>query len=497
MSISSFINKIEKLNLEIDLQDIKKRIYSLDEKFSVSFYHGSYFDLTNIAILRDIIDEQSCPQWLKKCGEIQKFAIQSLSGLFLHTDVVHAYDGLVKLSQEKLPKRIRFCSDASLKGCIDSPFYIFKQCLYNQDLFNDGAMVDVKPLNIFDVSENYLSKKDIDPTGYFSEDYFLSLMNPDKPGAFLITLIFQCKSGILNWERFSYLRDNIEILNTTHIILFNLPTHYLSRVLKEEQINIFCLYESNDGDSGNTLHESLPEPLNNAKYILSGRGCVFESGHFEAEQYHYDDNPHIIQNAYFRFKGYKFLGMAGKLQTGEKDRLEHELNDKYFHGTHKIDYYSHHLPIRLLFKKVEGVEPIFKNPKDYLEVSKYKEWNDRLVSFQKKQEILEQKLNILDLQVPWLFLTEPTRIKYENLIKNDKHRLQIEKYICSILNLLRQMNYKIDCKNRMKLKYSLSEYLVLLKKNGRPNWLVNYVDLLKKTHSNEIEIKRLKDILNF
>ncbi|MCL2063223.1 MAG: hypothetical protein FWG98_02485 [Candidatus Cloacimonetes bacterium] len=496
MSISSFINKIEKLNLEIDLQEIKKRIYSLDEKFPVNFYHGSYFDLTNIAILRDIIDERTCPQWLK-CDEIQKFAIQSLSGLFFHTDVGHAFDGLLKLSQEKLPKKIRFCSNAALRGYIDSPFYIFKQCLYNQDIFDDGATVDVEPLNIFDGSEKYLSQEDIDQTGCYSEDYFLSLMNPDKPRAFLITLKFQSKPDISNCDRFSYRRENIDILNTTHIILFNLPTHYLARIMKEEEIDVLCLYESNDGDSGNTLHESLPEPLNNAKYILSGRGCVFESGHFEAERYHYDDNPHIIQNAYFRFKGYKFLGMAGKLQTGEKDRWEHELNDKYFHGTHKTDYYSHHLPIRLLFKKVEGVEPIFKTPKDYLEVSKYKEWNERLVSFQKKQEILEQKLNILDLQVPWLFLTEPTRIKYENLIKNEKHRLQIEKYICSILDLLGQMNYKINCKNRMKLKYSLNEYLVLLKKNGRPSWLVNYVDCLEKTHSNEIEIKRLKDILNF
>jgi len=423
LGISAFIDKIARLNPLVDFSDIIERINTMREEFALNFYHGSYFDITNIAILREIIDERSCPLWLRK-EEIQSLAAQALMGIFFHTDIGHAKHGLQKLAKTEHPQRISFYSDAALSDYIDPSFYIIKKCLYQQDSFNKGAEISVQPIRVFDGSEKYLTENDIDSTRYFSNDYFVSLLASKTPNAYLIRINFlntlhHCSQYFFentNLRQMREIKHIGNIFDPVYIILLNLPTHYLSRILKKECIEVFSLYESNDADSGGTLQYSMPEPLCNAKYIISGRGCIFESGHFKEMRYHADDT-HIVHNAYYRFNDYGFLGMAGRLQTGETNRWGDEWNRKYFHGTHSLNYIYGLLSIRLIFKKL-------KAPVDFFAVPEIKNKYDSLIKLRKEAAELEIKVNLLDLQIPWLLLTELPRIHLLCLVKNDKHTLR-------------------------------------------------------------------------
>jgi hypothetical protein len=94
----AIIDKLIKLNPKVDFSKLIDKTNAMHGELPVNFYHGSYFDLTNIAILRDIVDEQSYPSWLKN-QEVQSFALQALTGIFFHTDVGHAERGLNEMSQ--------------------------------------------------------------------------------------------------------------------------------------------------------------------------------------------------------------------------------------------------------------------------------------------------------------------------------------------------------------------------------------------------------------
>jgi hypothetical protein len=108
----------------------------------------------------------------------------------------------MKCRNKEQPIKTKFGSDAALSDCDGSPFYIFKECLYNQEIWNYGAEVSVQPLRVFDGSENYLKESD-DPTGYFSDGYCRSLISSDEPSAFLITLNFLKKCPVhLNVRHF-------------------------------------------------------------------------------------------------------------------------------------------------------------------------------------------------------------------------------------------------------------------------------------------------------
>jgi hypothetical protein len=489
--IVTLIDKLIKLNPRVDFLNLINRINSLHGELPVNFYHGSYFDVTNIAILKDILDGRTYPKWLQN-KEIQFLAMQALSGVFLHTDVGHAKQGLQEMAQKDQPQRIRFCSDASLrdmdKGRVDSPFYVFKECLYDTDIYRNGATVTVQPIRVFDGGETYLLEKEIDHTGYFGNGYYEKLITAGEPRAFLITLEFPGKLRFdfhhFENERFYQLHKECRpeeferLFGITHIILFEFSTHILARILKESRIDVFSLYEANDADSSGTLSDSMPEPLCNAKYIISGRGCVFESGHGKDYRYDY---PHVVKDAYFRFNGYSFLGMTGKLESGEKNNWGSDWNSKYFHGLHSPHYIYGVPSMRLIFKKADtSVNP--------LENTEIKEKYDALKSYQIEAEKLEAKIKNLEPQIPWLLLTELPRIHLMRLIKNEKHLLQIETQwlrIESHLKIFALVNKSPSMKTlaeeeRSKLANALYGYMSLIKEKNRPKWLTEYVDIVKR-----------------
>ena len=498
MAIYSFVEKLRKLNPEVDFSNIIERIYIMRDEFPINFYHGSYFDLTNIAILRDIVDERSCPPWLIT-REIQSFASQALTGIFFHTDVGHAEHGLQEMSQKEQPQMIHFCSDGSLcdygNGNANSPFYVFKECLHNQNIMKDGATVNIQPIRIFDGSEYYLTKDNIDPIGYFPNGICIS---SKEPNAYLITLSFKnihryCSPYCFENEYLRQMREKRyteDVFNPIYIILFNMPTHYLSRYMKENHIDVFSLYEANDADSSDTLHSSMPEPLCNAKYIMSGRGCIFESGHAEEKLRYYNENhTHIIKNAYFRFNDYSFLSMAGKLETGEKDRWGYERNDRYFHGTHSVDYIYGLPSVRLVFKKLA-------TPMDFLAVPEIKHKYEKLKELQNERKKLESKMKSLDSQVPWLFLTEPPRIHIMHLIKNEKHRIQVDAELMRIHKqlLLHKIFHKFPSE-RTKCANAMRRYICLLKEKNRPQWMTEYVSYVWRIDYYDKEIESLTKFL--
>ena len=503
MGIFAFFEKLEKLNPKVDFSPIIERINIMRGELPVNFHHGSYFDLTNIAILRDIVDERSCPPWLRK-REIQSFAARALTGVFFHTDVGHAVHGLQEMSQKEQPQRIRFCSDASLsdfdKGYANSPFYVFQECLHNQNIWREGAAVSVQPIRIFDGNEHYMTADNIDPVGYFSDGYGKKLITSQESRAYLITLDFMntirhCSPDCFENRYLRQMRENRhteDVFNPVYVILFNLSTHYLSRHLKEEGVDIFSLYEANDADSSGTLRDSMPEPLCNANYIISGRGCMFESGH--AENYSYD-YPHKIMDAYFRFNNYGFLGMAGILQPEDEEEAQRKYGQRrsvsyqYYHGLHSTRYIYGLPSVRLIFKRQET--PI--NP---LENPEIKKRYDRLVYLQTQLKQLELKINSLDSQVPWLFLTEPPRVHILRLIKNEKHRTQIDMELLRIQKqLLVRSAFNMLPSDRMKCANAMNRYMTLLKKRNRPLWMIDYVSCVRNMNRFEDEIKRLSEFL--
>jgi hypothetical protein len=376
MSVSAFVEKLQKLNPAIDFSDIEKRIdlcgkCGLD--LPVNVYHGSYFDLTNIAILQDIINERSCAPWLRSNREVQSLATQALTGIFFHTDVGHAKDGLKEMAQGEQPKRIHY---AEPHDRIDSPFYVFEDCLHNEEIARGGANVTVRPLRVFDGTEAYLLERGEElETNYCMNDDIKGIIDSEQPHAYLITLdfsrqmrrmhvgmhVFECEE--LYAVR-KMLRDDMEgfdkIFSTVNVIIFQFSTHTLARILMENKICVHSLYEGNDGDSSSTLYESIPKPLCDAKYLITGRGCAFESGHYD-DYCGRGDKPHIIKDAWCNFNDYGFIGMAGKLEHRDVDRWGVNWNAKYFHGFHNIKH-SEQVSLsskRLIFKKLQ--EPIDYN----------------------------------------------------------------------------------------------------------------------------------------
>jgi len=89
MGINQFLQKIIKLNPTVDFSCIIERMskQNNDDDLPVSFYHGSFLDITNIAILNDIA-KRSC-WWLG--SDIVSFARQALNGIFIRTDIGQAH----------------------------------------------------------------------------------------------------------------------------------------------------------------------------------------------------------------------------------------------------------------------------------------------------------------------------------------------------------------------------------------------------------------------
>jgi len=326
MSVSTFFEKLKILNPTADFTDIEKRVYLFGKygfDLPVNIYHGSYFDLTNVAILRDIVNKRSCAPWIRNNHEVQSFASQALTGVFFHTDVGHASDELEAMAKSEQPKRIHFGNNAALDGCTDSSFYVFKDCLHDEEITRNGAEVTVQSLKVFDGKEEYLLERGKEITTNYGATIYYSKFDPyynideikriiasKQPHAYLIKLDFsKCMRnpyGNIHLED-EYLHeirkefgdkdheDFEKLFSIVNIVLFEFSTHTLARIMKENGLGCFSLYESNDGDSSDILYEFMPEPLCDAKYLVTGRGCAFESGHCDDYR---DKQTHIIKNAY-------------------------------------------------------------------------------------------------------------------------------------------------------------------------------------------------------
>ena len=103
----------------------------------------SYHDITNIALLMDILDYDNFSSNLQN-DETKSFAKQALSGVFFHSDLGHAKHNLQNLSGNAHHRFDRISQPFGL------PVYVHDRCLFNKDIFKIPVSIYIKPISIYD-----------------------------------------------------------------------------------------------------------------------------------------------------------------------------------------------------------------------------------------------------------------------------------------------------------------------------------------------------------
>ena len=266
-----------KISVEALVEELKNQPLSL--------YHGSWFDLTDVALLIDLAENYP------ENSEISDMARKSLGGFFIHTNIGHTRDGLMELAGRRFPFHFGFGQDAAEHGCDYAPFYVYEGLLKNKRIAEHGGILqDTQTIDIEGI-ESHIKENKYCPI--------------EQPIAFLSTISINAftHNDIRDFGKRRRKNDNAE--KTIKILFVEIPTHVFARICDKFDLSISLFYESNDADS-DCFRDSLPAPICNAEWIISGRGGLIV---YKPEIY-----PKEIGTAYYRFNDYEYVGHVGEIK---------------------------------------------------------------------------------------------------------------------------------------------------------------------------------------
>ncbi len=205
---------------------------------NVTVYHGSWFDLTDIATLVHLQKKTDAP-------ELVEMATKALNGVIIHTNLGDTSYGLEEMANGRPPFPFVLGYEASGEGCEGSPFYT-----------HDVAFRRESILSKYDRSHTYVVER--------GQGEVLKIEK------FPVRLTLDEHSYYRPMARRVDLR--IEGLELS-IYYLELDTRKLSELFMELGIRPYLFYESNDGDS-DCFRDSFPEAFDNADWLISGRDAT-------------------------------------------------------------------------------------------------------------------------------------------------------------------------------------------------------------------------------